>query len=73
MTRRDLYKQNNNLRWWVVIMGVVLAIMTGMWLDVKHKNNSLMSAAVELQTCERHGGVGCHIELDGNNYNVYSW
>lgn len=52
----------------VILIG--LAVMVGVLI---HMHRSLVSATNELLVCERSGGIECHIERDGTEYNVYSW
>lgn len=73
MTRRELDKQNYRLRCVVTVLGLLVLVLCIMLGVLRVRLGSLLDASVELQTCEREGGVGCHIELDNNTYNVYSW
>lgn len=40
---------------------------------IKYQQSSLVEAVNELHICEQRGGIECHIEQDGLDYNVYSW
>lgn len=52
---------------WLII-SLVIEVMV-----VLHLHLSLVSAVNELHVCERSGGIECHIERDGVDYNVYSY
>lgn len=52
----------------LVVIGVL--VMLGVML---HLHVSLFNAVNELHVCERQGGIKCHIERDGLEYNVYRW
>lgn len=52
------------------VLLIAFIVMVGVLV---HMQNSLVSATNELLVCERSGGIECHIERDGTEYNVYSW
>lgn len=51
----------------VIVCGILLMVSV-----LIHLHISLVDAVNELHTCEQSGGIDCHIEQDGLNYNVYS-
>lgn len=73
MTQRELNSRDERLRFIVLALGVLVLVLLVTLGTLYVRLISLLDASVELQTCERQGGVGCHIELDNNKYNVYSW
>lgn len=59
-------------------MGITVGITMGMLIitlfvvvPLKNRINSLAEAVNQLQICIEDGMDNCHIELDGNQYNVY--
>lgn len=54
-------------------LGVLLVVLVAMVGVLVRMQNSLVSATNELLVCERSGGIECHIERDGTNYDVYSY
>lgn len=63
----------NKLSIVVGTLGVLLVMLIAMLGVLIHMQRSLVSATNELLVCERSGGIDCHIERDGTEYNVYSW
>lgn len=51
---------------------IALDLLIGVAFIIAHLHLSLVEAINELYVCERSGGIECHIECDGLNYNVYS-
>lgn len=57
-------------------LGIITGTMVGLGIMLGvliHMQRSLVDAMNQLMVCERGGGVECHIERDGTEYNVYSW
>lgn len=55
--------------WWLLL--IMIFIILCMLLPLKNQINSLAEAVNQLQICVEDGMDNCHIELDGNDYNVY--
>lgn len=54
-----------------VIMGTLMGVLVVLVCVLLHLHNSLVIAVNELHMCEQQGGIACHIERDGLNYDVY--
>lgn len=52
----------------VIVIDLLLVVV----FIITHLHLSLVEAVNDLHECERSGGIECHIERDGLNYNVYS-
>lgn len=62
-----------SLRWVEAMLGfMVLGVILEM-LTILHLHLSLVKAVNQLMVCEQGGGIECHIERDGLDYNVYSY
>lgn len=56
------------------VAGVILALVAIMNVMILgHKFMSYQEAKIQMSMCESSGGIACHIERDGMDYNVYSW
>lgn len=54
---------------WLVLVAVVASV--GVVGILVHLHNSLVDAVNKMATCEDIGGIDCHVERDGLEYNVY--
>lgn len=57
----------------IVSFTLVVSVLMVIIAMIKYQQYSLVEAVNELHICEQRGGIECHIERDGFNYNVYSW
>lgn len=53
----------------IVLMGIIMVnVMT-----LTHLLSSYIEATNQIAVCNQDGRIGCHIERDGFNYNVYGY
>lgn len=54
-----------------IVLSLLVVVLLVVVSNLVQAHNSLVQAVNELHTCEQSGGIDCHIEQDGLNYNVY--
>lgn len=65
---RDILRDGTALRvaLTVIVCGILLMVSV-----LIHLHIGLVGAVNQLETCRADGMIGCHIERDGLDYNVY--
>lgn len=55
----------------VIMLGGAVLLLAGVVGMMLYLHNSLVDAVNEVCKCEYAGGIECHIEREGFDYNVY--